>query len=362
MDVLMNGSYTFSSLQTLYQKFSRPGAKIKVNGVNIIGVPGFKVTDVTVKQSLREAGAATFNLVDCYDRVKSCFNPQISAVMLLGSKVEIAIGYNSIYTNVFKGYIADMSWKFDSEQGATCSVTCMDARKLMMDDYVYECYDEKKSFKSIMESVIKPYKALCSLAIDSAITDSLEATLRPLPGESVYEFIIHQLVEKGSTKKEFFILGDYLYYRPARKQILPIMSMGMGTGLLSFERSASYVNSAIQVIGQDTDKETTVKFKTMVVSTEPQITIVQNKKTYIVDEKDASVSEVAKRAIKESVGLLQRGNEGSGTCIGMPQIVPGRFINLTGLDSHVNGPQYITSVEHSLSTSGYETKFSTGGH
>lgn len=359
MDLLMNGSYTFSSLEKLYQKFSRPGAKIKVNGVNIIGVPGFKVTDITVSQSISVAGTATFNLVDCYDRVKCCFNPQISAVMLLGSKVEIALGYNSIYTDVFKGYIASMSWNFDNETGATCSITCMDARALMMEDFVYECYNGG-NFKSIMESIVKPYKALCSSNIDSAITESVEGALRLTPECSVYNFIQKNLVEAGTIKKEFFILGENLYYRPARKQVLPIMTIGLGTGLLSFERSARYVNKAIEVIGQDVDNEKTVKFKTIVVSGEPQITVIQNRKT-IIRAENIDMTDAAKMAVKETVVQVQKGVEGSGSCIGMPQIVPGRFIMITGLDSRVNGAHYITETTHSLSMSGYTTKITIGG-
>lgn len=360
MDVLMNGAYTFGALEELYQNFSRPGASIKVNGVNIIGVPGFKVTDITVSQTISDkAGSATFNLVDCYDRINHCFSEKINKVMVLGSKVEVALGYSSIYLSVFKGYIASMSWNFDAENGASCSVTCLDARGLMLEDHLYKRYGPG-TFNSVMESIVGSYSALCSLEKDSAITDSMEGTISPSNGQSIYHFIKKKLVERGTVKKEFFILGENLYYRTARKQLLPIMSIGLGTGLLSFSRSARYLHKEIEAIGQDAENEKSVKLSTKIQSAERQSNVYKTTHT-IIGPFIKSETEAAKEAARVAMKELQKKTEGSGSCIGMPQIVPGRFIRITGLDEHVNGLQYITEATHKLSMSGYTTDITIGG-
>ncbi len=360
IDVLMNGAYTFGVLETLYQNFSRPGASIKVNGMNIVGVPGFKVTDITVHQTISDkAGSATFNLVDCYDRVMHCFSKLIDKVMVLGAKVEVALGYSSVYLTVFKGYIAEISWNFDAENGASCSVSCLDARGLMLEDHAYKRYGPG-SFTSVMESIVKPYRSLCSLDKDSMIADSVEGTISPSNGQSIYQFIKEKLVDRGAIKKEFFVLGENLYYRTARKQLLPIMSIGLGTGLLSFSRSARYLNKEIEVIGQDAEQEKSVKFSTKVESSEKQSNVYKTSHT-IIGPHIKSKEEAVKEAMRKAVVEMQKKTEGSGTCIGLPQIVPGRFIYITGLDDHVNGLQYITEATHKLSMSGYTTDITIGG-
>lgn len=360
IDLLMDGIYTFGALQTLYQNFSRPGASINVNGVNIVGLPGFQVTDITVSQTVSDkAGTATFSLVNCYDRMLHCFNKVIDKVMVLGSKVEVALGYCSVYMPVFKGYISSISWNFDAENGASCRVTCMDARKLMMEDSIEVCY-KPDTFKSIMKSVVSPYKELCSLEASRAITDSIEGTLRSAPGQSVYNFIKENLVARGALKKEFFILGERLYYRPARSQLIPIMSVGLGTGLLSFGYSADYLNKEIVVIGYNDDKKEAVKYSKTIKSSEKQSNLYKTKHM-IIRADIKSTAEAVKETTRVMLEQKQRKMEGSGSCVGMPQIVPGRFIRITGLDSRVDGLHYITEATHKLSMSGYTTDISIGG-
>lgn len=363
IDLLMDGIYTFGALQTLYQNFSRPGASIKVNGMNIVGLPGFQVTDITVSQTISDkAGTATFSLVNCYDRVLHCFNKVIDKVMVLGSKVEVALGYCSVYMPVFKGYISSISWNFDAENGASCRVTCMDARKLMMEDHIdaKRSFDMSKSFNSVMGDIVGPYSTLCSLETSSAIMESAEQTIHPAPGQSVYNFIKENLVARGALKKEFFILGERLYYRPARSQLIPIMSIGLGTGLLSFGYSAEYLNKEINVIGYNGDKKEAVKCSDTVKSSEKQTNLYKTKHTIIkadIKTRAQAVKEVTRVMLEQK----QRKMEGSGSCVGMPQIVPGRFIRITGLDSRVDGLHYITEATHKLSMSGYTTDISIGG-
>ena len=50
-----------------------------------------------------------------------------------------------------------------------------------------------------------------------------------------------------------------------------------------------------------------------------------------------------------------------GTCIGIPQIVPGRSLTIRKLDAWIDGTYEILSVEHRIDENGYTTQFELGG-
>ena len=51
----------------------------------------------------------------------------------------------------------------------------------------------------------------------------------------------------------------------------------------------------------------------------------------------------------------------SRTCIGIPQIVPGRSLTIRKLDAWIDGTYEILSVEHRIDENGYTTQFELGG-
>ena len=48
---------------------------------------------------------------------------------------------------------------------------------------------------------------------------------------------------------------------------------------------------------------------------------------------------------------------GSGLCLGLPELIPGRFITIEGLDGDTVGDYFITKVRHQFGSGGYLTQF-----
>jgi hypothetical protein len=44
------------------------------------------------------------------------------------------------------------------------------------------------------------------------------------------------------------------------------------------------------------------------------------------------------------------------TCVGIPELEPGRFIEITGLGSPAANKFYVTDVTHTFNEAGYQTK------
>ena len=47
--------------------------------------------------------------------------------------------------------------------------------------------------------------------------------------------------------------------------------------------------------------------------------------------------------------------------MGLPELVPGRFITLGGLDKDLNNDYYIKEVQHDFGSDGFSTRMEIGG-
>ena len=52
---------------------------------------------------------------------------------------------------------------------------------------------------------------------------------------------------------------------------------------------------------------------------------------------------------------------GSGTCVGIPELIPGRYISIKGLDGDSEGSYFLSKVRHRFTGEGYYTQFEVKG-
>ena len=52
---------------------------------------------------------------------------------------------------------------------------------------------------------------------------------------------------------------------------------------------------------------------------------------------------------------------GKGTCVGLPELIPGRFVAIKGLDEETAGSYFVTKVRHQFSQQGFYTEFEVKG-
>ena len=71
--------------------------------------------------------------------------------------------------------------------------------------------------------------------------------------------------------------------------------------------------------------------------------------------------QVSARAKAELARMRSEYIDGSGTCFGRIDLKPGMVITLDGFGRRFGGAAYITSVTHTVSTSGFRTAFGWKG-
>lgn len=135
-------TYKFEKLVNEYERFQHPKAIIKVNNKSLANSKkGFPVSDIVVDlTSGFEASVAEFSIYEVFDRDTGSFlYSKVKKYILIGSEVEVLLGYGPRVRTVFVGVITRVNFLFE-EEGAPCiRVTAMDVKGIMMSS----CYSKQ---------------------------------------------------------------------------------------------------------------------------------------------------------------------------------------------------------------------------
>lgn len=350
---LMDESTTYAKLVSRYGQFRVPAWKLLIEGKELPG--GVGVERISATLSLDGASAVSFTVVGAYDRKSSGFQKDVKSMLKLGARVNLSLGYGSALTQIFQGYISGVGVEFSDIP--VLSITAMDVRRLMMEGTSREEVHVVTTYSAAFQEVMKRYNALCpNLEVDA--TDKNEIT-QIVQRTSDYEFVTGSLAKKAN--REFFVLGDKAYFRERGKVKKPILTLAWGEGVVSFSRTSLYQNLKITVIGFDPDSKEAVKAQVTETSDEAQKAVGAQHETVIPDPDAQEAAKARKRAEKEAQERKRRAQTGSVSCVGLPELVPGRFVALKGLDSDLDLDYYIREVRHEVGSEGFSTTLEIGG-
>ena len=350
---LMDESTTYARLVSRYGQFRVPAWKLLIEGKQLPG--GVGVERISATLSLDGASAVSFTVAGAYDRKSSGFQKDVKSMLKLGAKVNLSLGYGSALTEIFQGYISAVGVEFSDTP--VLSITAMDVRRLMMEGTSREEVHVVSTYSAAFQEVMKRYSALCpNLEVDATDKDEITQIVQRT---SDYDFVSENLARKAN--REFFVLGDRAYFRERGKVKQPICTLSWGEGLLSFSRSSLYQNLKITVIGFDPDNKQPVKAQVTEKSDEAQKAVGAQHETVIPDPDAREEAKARKRAEKEAQERKRRAQTGSASCVGLPELVPGRFVAMKGLDSDLDLDYYIREVRHELGSDGFSTTLEIGG-
>ncbi len=357
MGDLMTGTAKYESLENKYGNFIVPAVKIKSNGSDVVTKNDLTILELTVTLSLESAGMAIIKVADIYDTKNHSLDSKVKKLFKLGTIMEIELGYLSETTAVFKGYVAGLGAEFGETPALV--VKLMDARKLMMTGGVRKQLYEDKNYSDIFKKVMGRYSKLCSIEAD-ATTDNLKAPVSQ--STSDYNFVKNELLKKGKSEREFFILYDKAYFRKPCKNKTAIMTVTFGRELMRLSTMADYLDTEIEVIGYDPVNCKSISSKQKVKTSESQTSVLSPAQQQFFIDPDADSEEKAKiraGAIAEKMKLNCCYAEGE--LIGLPEIVPGRFLKVEDTDSLVDKSYYLSEVTHYYTESAFRTSFEAKG-
>ena len=350
----------FEALQTLYGEFKAPVVRVML-GSNIltlllaalapVGFTGFITDGVSITLNKDTASSATFNVINCYDRVKHKFKNNIK----IGSKICIMLGYGSVLRPVFAGYVDSVSCDFSDTPKMT--VTAFDGVKLMMESGNTErTWDDGSLYVSTISEIMKKYSDICPL-LPTSIVPSLKTHGMLKQNTNDYDYIKNVLCKY--CDRDLIVKGGNAHLVTHDQQFGKLTELGPGRGLLGCSVETGYMKVIAKVTG---DMLSNVYAESS-ISMGASYSSSMNKPTEISKQAPFKTKSDCKTyADRLAFDEIQNVKTSRGTCVGIPDIVPGVGIGYRGVERDWDkGTYYVDTATHTLNSSGYTVSFTTKG-
>lgn len=354
---LMTDTCTYDELVSKYENFHVPAVHLYINGRNAVQDLELDIRSLELTLSLQTVSTAVIRLSGIYDPESRSFAGSVKDKFKLGTVVEVGIGYGSELQKVLKGFVAALGAEFG--QNAYLVVTVMDVRRLMITGGVHHLLHQVENYSDAVQTILDEYSALCSAEVEGT-NDQLTA---PLSQRSTdYDFITRELIAPGRCDREFFVMGDTAYFRKPRQNTTPICSMELGKGLREFSMESAYIDLQVDVTGYDQKEQNIIEASADTTSTEAQSSVLTPTPVHNIVDPEADTQDKADiRARAYADRQLAMRQTGRGVCVGLPELIPGRFVEIAMLEEMVNKKYYINQVTHRIDKEGFVTTFETTG-
>lgn len=360
-------AYEYRTLKETYEDFSHPLVVIKVNGKALSENKNHLViNDIEVDlTSGYEASLATFCIYNSFQMIESQFAfEDIKKYLLIGSSVDISIGYHTAAKQVFLGVITKINFIFVQREIPHIQVTAMDVKGIMMSNH-YARQVKATTYSEAVKEVLA--KTAYSKLLDNQIIKKIDVEDTPdktqekqgseeesavtieMVNESDYEFIV-----KAAKKYnyEFFTDCGIVYFRKAKSNKEIQIELGAANFLRDFdiEYDISGLVEKIEARAMDVGKAKAIsaskKYKNKISMGGKAKGLIKDSEKIYIDPTITSQKEAEYRA--ESLMEEMSYRFGSITCttMGLPDITPGNFIEIVGLGIPVDNQFYIVSVRH----------------
>lgn len=364
-----SSKYTYKSLSTKYNNFHNPTFEIMVDGAELTKNK-YIISDLVVDLPVTiggvrrcEAGSCTFTISHMYDLETDSFDYNAAKKVEFGKKLEVKLGYTSLIT-VFTGYIAVVEVTY-SEKATKIVVTGMDGISLLHNSKRLENFNQKEPSKTINKlfgncttggiAKIGTVDNIQSFEVDLSIM-----------GVDDSEFL---MMLARRTKKTLALISNDLMFTDLLSNKTPIIELKWGESLKSFtkEVDGSRQIGMVKAYGYKLDHSpisVTVKDVTVggAGKTASDLSKAVKAKVHEISDSIAQTTEELKTLAESILDEISMGFvSGKGTCVGIPDLIPGRYIEIGDVDGTSAGTFFITRIVHKVDSEGFLTTFEIKG-
>lgn len=373
--------HTYEQLQQKYTDFAHPRAKVLLGNTEFNSVgEGIIVSDIRVEATCGyEASVASFRLYDSFDPTTGKFKfNNIKDQVMMGNSVQIQLGYLNALELVFVGFISGVSFGFEPGSLPYIEITAMDIKGVMMGGSYATALSATTYSAAVREVLQRTGEG--RLQQMGGITEAPDITNTPdagggtsgadgaksspitveMVGESDYEFVVRAAKRYNY---EFFVDRGKVLFRPAKSKTDILMKMGSRSGLRGFniQYSITGVVGEIEARAMDPGEGKVIsaksKFKNTISTANKAKTLMGKGAKVYLDASITSAEEAEARVASLMEKMSYRLGSLEADCVGIPDLVPGRFIEVTGMGVPVDNEFYLTTVTHEFNGEyGYTTR------
>ena len=358
-------SYKFKSLEDKYKGFLAPAFEITV-GSKKIDTTKIAVSSLTVDiDAGQNAGGCSFTIESQYDYEKRKWDNSLLKTIQVGAKLTIKAGYVS-KKEIFFGFVDDYTITYSADSAPALSVNGIDAK-----GYLMNAKDNKYMSEKSTAAVVKEILGECvSKGYAKKVT---VGTIKDFSAELVqedmddYRFLCYLA---QNYHMSFFVVDGEMIFSDVMDNKKPILSLKLGVSLMSFSLTTSLKNQVGKVVVYGIDP----------VTLKPISGEASNSSDGDSGKEAGDIARGFNNTVQKEVSYLAQTAEeckklaqarfdeiastfvtGRGRCVGIPELIPGRYIEVSGLDSGSNTRYFITKVTHEYTAEGYYTSFEVKG-
>lgn len=333
-----------------------PDFLVKINGVTLEADVSHAVLDLTYDSNLDMAAMFTLQLNNADYRFTD------SALFDVGKTVEIYMGYAGNLHPMMLGDIVKVSPTFPAGGAPTFTVTGYDKSHRLRQNY------KIRTFNNMNANAIA-----VQIAAEHQLIPVMDPSLIPIASKTQQSSDMALLQELAQrTYFETFVDWDKLYFRRPLLQTETFV-LEWGRNLSSFTPCLSTVEQVGAISVLDYDVELAQAIVGLVPLTAADLDLetlgerlgstVLNQLTsagtrVLADEKVNSFPEAIALAKTLLARVFEGLFEGSGACIGIPELRAGDVVEIRGVGKRFSGRYRLSQVTHTLNESGYLTTFS----
>ena len=364
-----SGKYDVSSLEKKYDSYVAPAAEIKVGSFKIDGMK-IPIVYIKIQQTVRNrAGTAEFAVNGLYDYEKREWSEGLLKKIDVGMKVTISLGYVKSKKEVFFGYVDSYTVSYTSSQQPQIVVTALDGMGILMSGGARVDFGKKKTTE-----IVKELLGECVSAgfVNKITVDTLPEFKTQLMKEtscSNYDFL-SQIAEMSFMN--FCVINGDMLFTNLMKNTSPIIELTLGRELLEYSRTVSVTKNSVgsvTVISNGTPDKKEVRGKADKPGSFGDSGKTAAEKVKGLNKTERHIRMNFLQSEKECKDMAQNilnymnlgFSGGIGKSVGLPEIIPGRFIKLKGIDDKSDGSYFISEVTQTLSEDGYTTEFELSG-
>lgn len=360
------GSYQIDILNKKYGAFLGPAIEIKIGGVKLDS-NSLPISSLTVDLSADgSAGNCTFTVDSLYDYETGGWTNKLVKLLKVGAKLEVYGGYVKKEL-LFFGYIDEFAMSYKSGGSPQIRVSGVDGL-----GYLMSCRDDYYGGEKSTAAAIKEILSKCvtagfakKVSVDSGLKDFETPIIKD---ESLDDYKFLRVLAERYGMVLMCVQGE-LIFDSLWEYSRPIMELELGRGLMSFERALSTHGQVgkVTVWSLDDHNESVLgtadKVSVGGTGKTAADTFSSLKKAILRESSEfATTKEECKRLAQARLnGIAMEYVRGEGQCIGIPELIPGRFIAIKGLGDESSKEFFISRVTHSFTSGGYFTRFEVKG-
>lgn len=337
------------------RQYYAPDFEVKITGLTMAADVKHAVISLSYENNLDQADMFTLVL----DNANLRFTD--SALFDVGKEVEIHLGYSGNLKPMMLGEIVDISPTFPEGGAPTLTIRGFDKSHRMRHNH------KQRPFFFSNASIIA-----AQIAAENLLIPVVHPTTAFM--ETKYQNGSDMALLKELARRTFFetyVHWDRLYFRLPRLQTEAVY-LEWGKNLSSFSPRLSSSGQVGMVALRDYDQQ----LAQVVVGLVPVVAadtnldqIIERLGSQFVDKlKDFGVKYISAESVSsypDAIGfakalleeILEGLFEGSGSCIGIPELRAGEMVDIRGVGKRFSGKYRLRQVTHTLDSGGYRTRF-----